>query len=120
VGTRRIAVHRVVSVHISAQLFVVVFLKLVYFCFRRARRRKKAGTGERICSRKQRKFGNNSPVYWHPVVGRAGEKIQKTHYPSPSQRHGAWRGGTDSFCEEVLQGELETFVGTVRFQFRAE
>jgi len=59
--------------------------------------------------------GNNSPVYWHPVVGRAGEKIQKTHYPSPSQRHGAWRGGTDSFCEEVLQGELETFVGAVRF-----
>jgi len=93
---------------------------LYIFVFEEQEERKKAGTGERICSWKQRKFGNNSPVYWHPVVGRAGEKIQKTHYPSPSQRHGAWRGGTDSFCEEVLQGELETFVGALRFQFRAE
>lgn len=55
-GRRRIAVHRVVSVHISAQLFVLVFFKLVYIFFRRTRRRKKAGTGERICSWKQRKL----------------------------------------------------------------
>lgn len=44
-GRRRISVHRVVSVHISAQLFVLVFFKLVNFLFSKNKKKKESRHG---------------------------------------------------------------------------